>query len=232
MTTTRRWADGSTITRAQAEAEGLDWSNVCLYTDPVEPGVTQRHTQTEGPCCGIPNRSAYTYTVRISWRAVPSVRSDVRIYRCVKHRVDPADLDAVRGMFEFDHSDRWVIDDVKCEASSAGRRTDIEAALRAPEPGYPGGVAAFVLSESERHRPQSIREAAAAPVEGDIHLRSQSDEEDTILRHFRGSLHDGSNCRACSAEQYERRITDRRVAECNAEIGRLRTMLNSIIEGP
>lgn len=34
-TETRRWDDGSTITRADAEAEGLDWFEVCLYTNPV-----------------------------------------------------------------------------------------------------------------------------------------------------------------------------------------------------
>lgn len=32
----RRWEDGSTITRAEADEQGLQWSHVCLYTEPVE----------------------------------------------------------------------------------------------------------------------------------------------------------------------------------------------------
>lgn len=38
----RVWADGSTTTRSEAEAAGLRWSVVCLYTEP-EP------TSEEGP---------------------------------------------------------------------------------------------------------------------------------------------------------------------------------------
>ena len=36
MAETRQWADGSTITREEAEADGMRWSEVCLYTEPVE----------------------------------------------------------------------------------------------------------------------------------------------------------------------------------------------------
>lgn len=38
MTETRRWSDGSTITREEAEADGLKWSVVMLYTEPVYEG--------------------------------------------------------------------------------------------------------------------------------------------------------------------------------------------------
>lgn len=35
MSEVRQWADGSLITQAEAEAEGLRWVDVCLYTEPV-----------------------------------------------------------------------------------------------------------------------------------------------------------------------------------------------------
>jgi hypothetical protein len=37
MSEVRVWPDGSTATREEAEAKGLDWGwGVCLYTEPVE----------------------------------------------------------------------------------------------------------------------------------------------------------------------------------------------------
>lgn len=36
MTETRVWPEGGTTTREEAEAEGLDWNVICLYTEPVD----------------------------------------------------------------------------------------------------------------------------------------------------------------------------------------------------
>jgi hypothetical protein len=162
------------------------------------------HAITPTPCgCGIPNRSAYQYVIPVHRIGSGRQREAIlRIFRCVKHRVDPLDHAAVRSMFEFDSPQEWVIESVECKPTSlSAAAADARAAF-----------------SPEEHL--------------DLRLRSESEEEDVILRHFRGVLHNGAQCRACKQEQYERRVGDRRVEECRTEIARLRTMLNSIIEGP
>jgi hypothetical protein len=297
-------------TRPRHEHEDWQMDETGTFCRACGQRVTPRHTDqpvadqtAHKPCgCGIPNRSAYWYVIPMhrdgTWE-----RATVRIYRCVKHRVDPRDLLAVRLMFEFDHADEWVIDDVECKpAARHAREADLTAAFRTPgtqpEPRFTWsgweaetdldngddrpGVHYLTIWEGRPdegdevaviiHRgpvdvptvatmrkagnaqrivdalnPQvpSIREAAAAPVEVDVRLRSRSEEEDMILRHYRGSLHNAAQCAACKQEQFERRIGDRRVAECHAErdalraslaerdakVTHLRIVLNSIIEG-
>lgn len=47
MSEIRQWADGSLITREQAEAEGLSWSHVCLYSEPYAGtfGLTEKRAE-------------------------------------------------------------------------------------------------------------------------------------------------------------------------------------------
>lgn len=168
--------------------------------------------------CDIPNRADWRVTAKVTKRHTsPPQQQTVTIWQCAEHH-HVRHAGDVKALLRFDGADEWDVSHWYMEPTR-----------------YPFG-----------ERPRGpITEAAAQPIEPDLRLRSESEEEDTILRHFRGSLHNGAECRACKGVQFERSIGDRRVAECHAErdtlaahlaerdakITDLRITLNSIIEG-
>lgn len=193
--------------------------------------------------CDIPNRADWRVVVKVTKRHTsPPQQQTVTIWQCAEHH-HVRHAGDVKALLRFDGADEWDVSHWYMEPT----RYPLTSPTSAPTCSECGSTLVGEDCPDYGFGPihSPITEAAAQPIEPDLRLRSESEEEDTILRHFRGSLHNGAECRACKAVQFERRIGDRRVAECHAErdtltahlaerdakITDLRITLNSIIEG-
>lgn len=193
--------------------------------------------------CDIPNRADWRVTAKVTKRHTsPPQQQTVTIWQCAEHH-HVRHAGDVKALLRFDGADEWDVSHWYMEPTRYPLPRSKPSPAHEHEAWQLNETGEFCRACGQSVRP--ITEAAAQPVEVDLRLRSESEEEDTILRHFRGSLHNGAECRACKAVQFERRIGDRRVAECHAErdtltahlaerdakITDLRITLNSIIEG-
>jgi hypothetical protein len=172
-------------------------------------GQPERPVATQQCGCGIPNRSAYWYVVPM--HNEQGQRAILRLFLCVEHRVDPRDHSAIFTKMAND-STGWTIESVDCqpakrhasmadlgyedEGPALGHRTSTvtgpnrRTALRS--------IAATRLFDAV----ESLDRHVVTAEDLDLHLRSESDEEDNLLRHYRGQRHDGRRCSWCKDVDY------------------------------